>query len=98
MKQSSIFTIGHSTRRIDEFVELLQMNGVKEVIDVRSIPMSRHNPQFNGDSLKQSLKQNSIRYKHLKKLGAMPHSGDSRITWRLRNSPGAWKRLQRLPV
>src|SRR5450759_4210541 len=74
MKQSSIFTIGHSTRRIDEFVELLQMNGVKEVIDVRSIPMSRHNPQFNGDSLKQSLKQNSIRYKHLKKLGGLRHS------------------------
>lgn len=86
MKQSSIFTIGHSTRRIDEFVELLQMNRVKEVIDVRSIPMSRHNPQFNGDSLKQSLKQNSIRYKHLKKLGGLRHSKKDSMNLGWRNA------------
>ena len=74
MKTLSIFTIGHSTRHIGEFVELLQVHGVKQVIDVRSIPMSRHNPQFNGDALKESLKQNNIRYKLLKKLGGLRHS------------------------
>jgi uncharacterized protein (DUF488 family) len=74
MKKSSIFTVGHSTRQIDEFVGLLQMHGIKEVVDVRSIPMSRHNPQFNGESLKESLKQNKIRYKHLTKLGGLRHS------------------------
>ena len=73
-KKPSIFTIGHSTRSIDEFVELLQVYDIKEVIDVRSIPKSRHNPQFNADLLKQSLKRARIRYKHLKKLGGLRHT------------------------
>jgi len=85
MKKPSIFTIGHSTRRIDEFVELLQTNDVKEVVDVRSIPMSRHNPQFNGDALKQSLKENGIRYKRLKKLGGLRHSKKDSINLGWRN-------------
>jgi uncharacterized protein (DUF488 family) len=85
MKKPSIFTIGHSTRRIDEFVELLQMNDVKEVVDVRSIPMSRHNPQFNGDVLKQSLQENGIRYKRLKKLGGLRHSKKDSINLGWRN-------------
>jgi uncharacterized protein (DUF488 family) len=85
MKKPFIFTIGHSTRRIDEFVELLEVHGVKEVVDVRSIPMSRHNPQFNGDALKQSLKQNGIRYKHLKKLGGLRHSRKDSINLGWRN-------------
>jgi uncharacterized protein (DUF488 family) len=85
MKKPSIFTIGHSTRRIDEFIELLQMHDVKEVVDVRTMPMSRHNPQFNGDALKQSLKQNGIRYKHLKKLGGLRHSRKDSINLGWRN-------------
>jgi uncharacterized protein (DUF488 family) len=85
MKKPSIFTIGHSTRPIDEFVELLQMNGVKEVVDIRTMPMSRHNPQFNGDALKQSLKKNGIRYKHLKKLGGLRHSGKDSVNLGWRN-------------
>ena len=85
MKKPSIFTIGHSTRPIDEFVELLRMNDVKEVVDVRSIPMSRHNPQFNADTLKQSLKQNGIRYKRLKKLGGLRHSKKDSINLGWRN-------------
>jgi uncharacterized protein (DUF488 family) len=71
MKKPSIFTIGHSTRSIDEFVALLKAHGVKELVDVRSIPMSRRNPQFNTDNLKQSLTSEHIRYKHLKKLGGL---------------------------
>ena len=85
MKKPSIFTIGHSTRPIDEFVELLQMHDVKEVVDVRTMPMSRHNPQFNGDALKQSLKQNGIRYKHLKKLGGLRHSRKDSVNLGWRN-------------
>ena len=85
MKKPSIFTIGHSTRAIDEFVELLKMHGVKEVVDIRTMPMSRHNPQFNGDALKQSLKTNGIRYKHLKKLGGLRHSRKDSINLGWRN-------------
>lgn len=74
MKKPSIFTVGHSTRSVDEFIELLQAHCVREVVDVRTVPKSRHNPQFNEEDLKQSLKQKHIRYKHLKKLGGLRHT------------------------
>jgi uncharacterized protein (DUF488 family) len=73
-KKPPIFTIGHSTRSIDEFVKLLQIYDITEVIDVRSIPKSRHNPQFSAEVLKQSLKRARIRYNHLKKLGGLRHA------------------------
>jgi uncharacterized protein (DUF488 family) len=84
MKRPSIFTVGHSTRSIDEFVKLLQAHGVKEIVDVRSIPMSRHNPQFNTDTIKESLQREHIRYKHLKKLGGLRHAnkGSINLGWR----------------
>ena len=85
MKKPSIFTIGHSTRRIDEFIKLLKMHDVEEVVDVRSIPMSRYNPQFNRDALKHSLKGNGIRYKHVKKLGGLRHSRKDSINLGWRN-------------
>jgi uncharacterized protein (DUF488 family) len=71
MKKPSVFTIGHSTRPIDEFVELLQTYGVKQLVDVRTIPRSRRNPQFNTEVLRESLKQRRIRYRHLGKLGGL---------------------------
>src|ERR1035437_899651 len=74
MKKLAILTIGHSTRSINEFIELLQMHGIQEVVDVRSIPTSRHNPQFNTGTLKRSLQQVRIKYKHLKKLGGLRHT------------------------
>jgi len=74
MKKQNIFTIGHSTRPIEEFMELLKIYGIKEVVDVRSIPKSRHNPQFNEETLKQSLQLAHIRYKRLEKLGGLRHS------------------------
>lgn len=85
MQKPVIFTIGHSTHPIDEFVELLKLNGVKEVVDVRSIPMSGHNPQFNTDTLKGSLQQVHIKYKHLKKLGGLRHSKKDSINLGWRN-------------
>ena len=80
-----IFTVGHSTRLIDEFIGLLQMHGIKEIVDVRSVPMSRYNPQFNTDTLAKSLKEAHIRYKHLTKLGGLRHSKKDSINLGWRN-------------
>ncbi len=86
MKKPSIFTVGHSTRSIDEFIELLKAHSIKEVVDVRSIPMSRHNHQFNMNVLKESLRQSHIGYKHLKKLGGLRHSKKDSINLGWRNA------------
>ena len=74
MKKPVIFTIGHSTHPIDEFVGLLHAHRIKEIIDVRSIPKSRHSPQFNSETLKESLGRAHIRYKHVKELGGLRHT------------------------
>lgn len=66
-----MFTVGHSTRPIDEFVDLLRGNGVDRLIDIRTIPKSRRNPQFNGDSLARALHSARIEYIHLKELGGL---------------------------
>ena len=71
IKKPTIYTIGHSTHPINEFIEILNAHGVKEIVDVRTIPKSRHNPQFNEEDLKESLQKAHIRYKHLKKLGGL---------------------------
>jgi uncharacterized protein (DUF488 family) len=84
MKKPSVFTIGHSTRSLRDFIGLLDSYGVKQIIDVRSIPKSRHNPQFNGEDLKQSLKHAGVRYRHIGKLGGLRHSkkGSVNLGWR----------------
>ena len=69
----TIFTIGHSTRSIAEFVALLRQVGVNLLIDVRSIPRSRTNPQFNTDALPEALADAGIRYRHLAALGGLRH-------------------------
>ena len=81
-----IFTIGHSTRPIDEFIELLRANGVKQLIDIRTIPKSRHNPQFNGDALAKSLRAARIRYLHMKELGGLRHAKPDSINLGWRNA------------
>ncbi|MCC6542977.1 MAG: DUF488 domain-containing protein [Nitrospirae bacterium] len=86
MKKPVIFTIGHSTHPIGEFVELLQAHGIKEIIDVRSIPKSRHNPQFNSETLKESLQRAHIRYKHVQKLGGLRHSTKDSLNLGWRNA------------
>jgi len=63
------YTIGHSTRSIDEFLGLLTAAGVTLVADVRTIPRSRTNPQFNQDTLPQSLAGHGIAYEHIAELG-----------------------------
>ncbi len=70
---SPIFTVGHSTRAIAEFITLLQQAAVDLLIDVRSIPRSRTNPQFNIDTLPDSLAAAGIGYQHLAALGGRRH-------------------------
>ncbi len=64
-----VFTIGHSTRSTVEFIRLLRAHGVQRVIDVRTIPRSRHNPQFNRDQLSPALHRARIHYTHMPGLG-----------------------------
>ena len=83
-KKFELFTIGHSTHPIEEFIELLKARGVKRVIDIRTIPRSRHNPQFDRESLAQSLRAAGIGYTNIKKLGGLRHpkSGSMNLGWR----------------
>jgi uncharacterized protein (DUF488 family) len=66
---STIFTIGHSTRSLDELIAMLREEGVDMLIDVRSIPRSRRHPQFNADHLTAVLPDASIAYRNDKALG-----------------------------
>lgn len=66
-----IYTIGHSTRPIDDFIELLKVRTIKQLIDIRTIPKSRHNPQFMHDALATSLEANGIVYQYMKDLGGL---------------------------
>jgi uncharacterized protein (DUF488 family) len=69
-----IFTIGHSTRPIEEFIRLLQVHGVERLIDIRTVPRSRTNPQFNRDALPKSLEPAGIGYLHMPALGGLRHA------------------------
>ena len=70
---STIFTIGHSTRTFAEFLELLRQVAVSLLVDVRSVPRSRTNPQFNADVLPEMLARTRITYRHLRALGGLRH-------------------------
>jgi len=79
-----IMTIGHSTRTLEEFIGLLQAHAVSLVADVRTIPRSRHNPQFNKDSLPGELKKAGLGYVHLPGLGGLRHAklNSLNVGWR----------------
>jgi uncharacterized protein (DUF488 family) len=79
-----IWTIGHSTRAIDEFISLLKENEIKLLVDVRAWPGSKRYPQFSKDTLAESLNAHGIRYEHFSELGGKRKSKpDSRNTaWR----------------
>jgi uncharacterized protein (DUF488 family) len=70
----AVLTIGHSNRTWKDFLELLWAHRIKRVIDVRSIPRSRHNPQFNWETLSTKLRAARIGYVHLRKLGGLRHA------------------------
>jgi uncharacterized protein (DUF488 family) len=67
----TIYTIGHSTRSIEQFLAMLKGHGIEEVVDVRTIPQSRRNPQFGQDMLVASLKKDGMAYTHLATLGGL---------------------------
>lgn len=84
MNEIILYTIGHSTRTLDDLVDILKSHGVKVLADVRSIPKSRHVPQFNQDSLKIELPKRGIRYRPMPELGGRRHTR--------KDSPnGAWR-------
>src|SRR5699024_10046780 len=81
---STIFTIGHSTHPIEEFLAILKAHGIRRLVDVRTIPKSRRNPRFGSDALAQSLRGAGITYRHVPALGGLRH--------RRKDSPnGAWR-------
>ena len=79
-----ILTIGHSTRTLDEFIALLGAHGVTSVFDVRTIPRSRHNPQFNKETLPRELKKAGVEYVQMPGLGGLRHAkcGSLNAGWR----------------
>ena len=66
-----IFTIGHSTRAIDEFIELLKTYSITLLVDIRTIPKSRYNPQYEQNALEKSLQSQDIEYAYIKNLGGL---------------------------
>jgi uncharacterized protein (DUF488 family) len=77
-RMGRIFTVGHSTHPIEEFAALLRAHGVTLLVDIRTIPRSRHNPQFGEDELRASLSGFGIAYRRLEALGGLrPTSADS---------------------
>lgn len=69
--KKTIYTIGHSTRTLEELVDILNTYEITQLVDVRSIPKSRHTPQFNEENLSVELPNHKISYTHLKKLGGL---------------------------
>ena len=69
----AVSTIGHSTRPIEEFVRMLVAHGIRQVVDVRTIPRSKRNPQFNRENLPASLEPVHIGYRHMPGLGGLRH-------------------------
>lgn len=79
-----LYTIGHSTRTLDQLVEILRSFGVDLLVDIRTIPRSRHTPQFNREALSTELPRQGIGYKHMQALGGLrkPRPDSRNTAWR----------------
>ena len=79
-----ILTMGHSTRTLEEFVELLKAYHVTLVVDVRTVPRSRHNPQFNKEALPNTLKACGVKYIHMPDIGGLrrPKADSINLAWK----------------
>ena len=82
----SIYTIGHSNRTLEEFENLLEHFGIQLLIDVRTVPRSRHVPHFNTDNLARALAGEKIDYRHMKFLGGLRKPANDSINLGWRNS------------
>jgi uncharacterized protein (DUF488 family) len=72
--KDAIFTVGHSTLPLEEFIALLDTYGIETLANIRTMPRSRHNPQFNGDTLGTALRPSKINYVPLRALGGLRHA------------------------
>ncbi|MCL4505355.1 MAG: DUF488 domain-containing protein [Chloroflexi bacterium] len=81
-----IYTVGHSTRTSDEFISLLRTYGIETVVDARTIPRSRHNPQFNADELRAALSAGGITYVYLAGLGGLRHTTKDSVNTAWKNA------------
>ena len=75
MEKALIRTVGHSTRPVDALIEILEAHGIQRLIDVRTIPKPRYNPQYNREALERSLRDAGIGYEHMRALGGLRHPG-----------------------
>lgn len=78
-----VLTVGHSTRSLEAFAGLLRAHGAEHVVDVRTVPRSRRNPQFNRETLPEALAAYGIGYMHLPSLGGLrhPHADSPNTAW-----------------
>ena len=83
-RQPTIWTVGHSTRPIGEFIGLLRAHQINLLVDVRTVPRSRYNPQFNTDTLAQSLREAGLQHRQLPELGGLrkPKNDSLNNGWR----------------
>src|SRR5579885_206608 len=70
---NTLYSVGHSNRTVEQFLDILKAHGIQKVVDIRTISQSRRNPQFNQESLRESLKKAHILYEYLKELGGLRH-------------------------
>lgn len=80
----TVFTVGHSTRSAEEFVQILKSHGIQVLVDVRTFPGSRRYPHFNREVLAQSLSEAGIEYRHEPRLGGRrrPRADSQNMAWR----------------
>jgi uncharacterized protein (DUF488 family) len=81
-----LYTIGHSNRSLEAFLDLLTAHGIETLVDVRTIPRSRHNPQFDRDRLPGALAPGGMRYVHLPALGGLRHPARDSVNVGWRNT------------
>jgi uncharacterized protein (DUF488 family) len=86
----SVFTVGHSTRSFNELILLLKAYNVDMLVDIRTVPRSRHNPQFNKETFPEALKATGIKYIHIPELGGLrrPKSDSVNMAWKNKSFRG----------
>jgi len=85
-KSFVIYSVGHGIKSIEDFISLLRTHKIQRVVDVRTIPRSRHNPQFNKETLPKNLKKVRIGYVHIKGLGGLRYAKKDSVNMAWRNT------------
>src|SRR5690242_12049083 len=85
-QRTTLWTVGHSTRPVSDFIAWLQAHGIHQLVDVRTIRRSRHNPQFAKEELEASLRGAGIHYLHMPALGGLRHARRDSINAAWRNA------------